>query len=82
MRLLKYLFLACLQGVTEFLPVSSSGHLVFFQSIIGLKEPLLCFDVILHLATVLSVVVFLRKDILAIFKEIGIALRKCAKGVS
>jgi undecaprenyl-diphosphatase len=49
--------------VTEFLPISSSGHLVFFQSLLGLKEPQLFFDVILHLGTLLAVVVFFWKDI-------------------
>ena len=49
--------------MTEFLPISSSGHLVFFQSLFGLKEPQLFFDVILHLGTLLAVVVFFWKDI-------------------
>jgi len=49
--------------VTEFLPVSSSGHLVFFQSIFGFKEPHVFFDVVLHLGTLLAVVVFFRTDI-------------------
>ncbi|MCG2712603.1 MAG: undecaprenyl-diphosphate phosphatase [Candidatus Omnitrophica bacterium] len=80
--MMRYLFLACLQGVTEFLPVSSSGHLVFFQEIIGLKEPLLTFDIILHLATMFSVIVFLRKDILSILKESVIAFNKVVKGTS
>jgi undecaprenyl-diphosphatase len=49
--------------VTEFLPISSSGHLVFFQSLLGLKESYLFFDVMLHLGTLLAVVVFFCKDI-------------------
>ena len=49
--------------MTEFLPVSSSGHLVFFQSIFGFKEPHVFFDVVLHLGTLLAVVVFFRTDI-------------------
>jgi len=49
--------------VTEFLPISSSGHLVFFQSLLGLKEPHLFFDVMLHLGTLLAVIVFFWKDI-------------------
>ena len=51
------------QGLTEFIPVSSSGHLVFFQSLFGLEEPQLFFDVMLHLGTLLAVVIFLRQDI-------------------
>ena len=49
--------------MTEFLPVSSSGHLVFFQSVFGFKEPQVFFDVVLHLGTLLAVVVFFRTDI-------------------
>ena len=49
--------------MTEFLPISSSGHLVFFQSLFGLKEPQLFFDVMLHLGTLLAVVVFFWEDI-------------------
>jgi undecaprenyl-diphosphatase len=51
------------QGVTEFLPISSSGHLVFFQSLFGLQESNVLFDVLLHLGTLLAVVVYFRSDI-------------------
>ena len=51
------------QGLTEFLPVSSSGHLVFFQSLFGLQEPQVAFDVMLHLGTLLAVVAYFRTDI-------------------
>ena len=80
MNLMRYLFLACLQGVTEFFPVSSSGHLVFFQEIIGFKEPLLAFDIILHLATVVAVIVFLRKDLMLIVKELHLGFKKIIEG--
>ncbi len=80
MDLIRYLFLACLQGITEFLPISSSGHLVFFQEIIGFEEPLVSFDIILHVATVFSVIVFLRKDLLSMLKELIIALNEIIKG--
>lgn len=55
------------QGLTEFLPISSSGHLVFFQSIFGIREPKLFFDITLHLGTLFSVLIYFRKDILKIF---------------
>jgi len=62
-HILEAIFLGFVQGVTEFLPISSSGHLVFFQSLLGLKEPHLFFDVMLHLGTLLAVIVFFWKDI-------------------
>jgi undecaprenyl-diphosphatase len=54
------------QGLTEFLPISSSGHLVLLHKMFGFKEAQLAFDIFLHLATVLSVLVFFAKDILDI----------------
>ncbi len=52
-----------MQGVTEFLPISSSGHLVFFQSLLGFEGPPLFFDVFLHLGTLFAVIVFFRSDL-------------------
>ena len=57
------LILGVLQGLTEFLPVSSSGHLVLGQSILGLKEPELFFDVLLHVGTLAAVLIFYGKDL-------------------
>lgn len=56
------LILGIVQGLAEYLPISSSGHLVIFREILGLKlegEDALQFDVILHAATVLSTIVVL-----------------------
>ncbi len=64
------------QGLTEFLPVSSSGHLVFFQSLLGFKEPPIFFDVMLHLGTLLAVVVYFGTDIWKIIEGIGSTFRK------
>jgi len=77
---LEYLYLALFQGLTEFLPVSSSGHLVFYQKIFGFQEPLLCFDIILHLATALSVIVFLKNDLKKILSETFSALKQIIDG--
>lgn len=63
----KALLLGLIQGIAEFLPISSSGHLVLFKDMLGLSEVPLLFDVILHLATLLAVVIVLRKRIGAIF---------------
>ncbi len=68
-----------IQGLTEFLPVSSSGHLVFFQSFLGLKESPLFFDVMLHVSTLLAVLLFFRKDVLKVLRG-GIAIVKRREG--
>ncbi|HRT71039.1 MAG TPA: undecaprenyl-diphosphate phosphatase [Syntrophales bacterium] len=57
------LFLGVVQGLTEFLPVSSSGHLVLFQKIFGITEGALIFDVIVHVATAAVLFVIFRRDI-------------------
>ena len=66
MTLFQALLLGILQGVTEFLPISSSGHLVLLQHIFGLREPELAFDVFVHVATLLAVVVVYRRDVWAL----------------
>ncbi len=58
--------LSLIQGLTEFLPVSSSGHLALFGKLIGLKKPDIAFDVVIHLATLFAVLIYYRKDIFAI----------------
>jgi len=60
---IKAILLGILQGVTEFLPVSSSGHLFLAQKIMGFKDPQLAFDIFLHLGTLLAVLFFLRREI-------------------
>jgi undecaprenyl-diphosphatase len=63
--------LGVLQGLTEFLPVSSSGHLVLAQSLIaGFRQPGVLFDVLLHGATLLAVLVYFRRDVLALLRSL------------
>jgi undecaprenyl-diphosphatase len=66
------LILGIIQGLTEYLPISSSGHLAIGQALFGLQdgEANLTFTVLLHVATVLSTVVILWKEIVWIFKDI------------
>lgn len=61
------ILLGIVQGLTEFLPVSSSAHLVFTQSLLGWNQPELLFDIMLHIATLAAVLVFFRADILRLF---------------
>ncbi|MFW6139945.1 MAG: undecaprenyl-diphosphate phosphatase [Acidobacteriota bacterium] len=63
MSLIKIIILGIIQGITEFFPISSSGHLVLAQNLLGLKEPQLLVDVMLHFGTVISLLIFLRKEI-------------------
>lgn len=58
MNLLESVILGLIQGITEFLPVSSSGHLVLANSLFGLQTGDITFEVFLHFATFLAVVVF------------------------
>ena len=57
MNVFQGIVLGIIQGVTEFLPVSSSGHLVLFEKIFGITEPTIIFDVILHLGTLVPVII-------------------------
>lgn len=59
-------WLGLVQGLTEFFPVSSSGHLVLLQYFFGIREPQLAFDVMVHLGTALAVIVFTWRELLEI----------------
>ncbi len=63
-------FLGIIQGLTEFLPISSSGHLVIFQKLLGFQQQQLLFDCALHVGTLLAVVIYFSKDIKRIFKSV------------
>lgn len=67
--------LGVLQGLTEFLPVSSSGHLALAQHFLGIDSPGVTFEVLVHFGTALAVIVFFRKRIEAIITALaGLAL--------
>ena len=71
MEIIDAIILGIVQGLTEFLPVSSSGHLEIGKAILGdqsIPEESLLFTVVLHFATALSTIVVFRKDILEIIK--------------
>lgn len=68
MELIKALILGIVQGATEFLPVSSSGHLVLGSHILGFSEQGIVFGVLLHLGTLVSVVAVFRKELFEMVK--------------
>ncbi|GHU89960.1 undecaprenyl-diphosphatase 3 [Spirochaetia bacterium] len=70
MSIFEAILLGLIQGITEFLPVSSSGHLVLFQKILGLSEPALFFDTMVHVGTLAAVFVVLWQDIRDILRKI------------
>jgi undecaprenyl-diphosphatase len=66
MNILIAVVLGIVQGLGEFLPISSSGHLVLLQKVFGISEQTLFFDTMLHVGTLFAVVVVLWSDIVAI----------------
>lgn len=64
MTILQGSILGLVQGLTEFLPLSSSGHLVIFQKLLGFVEAPVSFDIVVHGATLLSVLFYFRQKIL------------------
>lgn len=70
MELLKAIILGIIQGVAEFLPISSSGHLAIFKNVLGFDTDTgLLFDVLLHLGTLAAVFVVFWKDIWELIRE-------------
>jgi len=69
MSVIKALILGILQGLTEFLPISSSGHLLLFENLLGIKNGDMFFNVLLHLASLLAVVIFFWKDVVELIKK-------------
>lgn len=61
--------LGVIQGITEFLPVSSSGHLVLFHQIFGLTHDTLLFSVILHMATLLAIIFYFGTSLLKVTRR-------------
>jgi len=57
--------LGIVQGLAEFLPVSSSGHLVIIQRLFGLDAPELVFDIAVHVGTLIAVVIYFKRDLMA-----------------
>ena len=69
MKIIQVIILGIIQGIAEFLPISSSAHLIIFRDVFGIgkgmgSELALCFDLALHLGTLLAIAVFFFKDFL------------------
>ena len=69
MSLFEAIFRGIIQGLTEFLPISSSGHLAILEKIFGMEEAGVAFDVFLHLGTLVAVFAVFWKDIFRLFAD-------------
>ena len=67
MNIIEAIILGLVQGLTEFIPVSSSGHLVLLHQALGITENGLMFDVALHIGTLLALIIYFYKDIWLLF---------------
>jgi len=63
------LIFGIIQGITEFLPVSSSGHILLFSDLLKIKPPEILFDIILHFGTLFAVIIYFRKLIIKSMKN-------------
>jgi len=71
MTIIEATILGIIQGFTEFLPISSSGHLVLGQSILGIEQPGNEFEILVHMGTLMSVLVVFCDDIQSILTSLG-----------
>ncbi len=78
--LLQVIVLSLVQGLTEFLPVSSSAHLILVPTLLGWEDQGLAFDVAVHFGTLLAVIGYFRLEILKMLQDFGDSLR--GKGTS
>lgn len=70
MSIFEALVLGLLQGITEFIPISSSGHLLIAHDIFGTVDNTLAFDVALHVGTLLALLIYFRNDLLKLLKNL------------
>ena len=83
MTLIQSVFLGVVQGITEFLPVSSSGHLAILQNLFGVQtEGGILFDVMLHLGTVIAICVVFWKDVMRMIGETIRMISDIGKNIS
>jgi undecaprenyl-diphosphatase len=73
MDIVQAVALALVQGLTEFLPISSSGHLILAPALLGWTDQGLGFDIAVHLGTLMAVVVYFRRDLAAMARSLRVA---------
>ncbi|MCA9382137.1 undecaprenyl-diphosphatase, partial [Candidatus Dojkabacteria bacterium] len=69
MTIIQSLILGIIQGVTEFLPISSSAHLVIIPRFFGWEEHTTAFDAMLHAGTLFATVIYFRKDLIKLITD-------------
>ena len=74
MDIIQAIIIGLIQGLTEFLPVSSSAHLIFAQQALGVADVGLAFDVLLHVGTLVAVIVYFFNDIVNMIKGFLLSL--------
>ena len=80
MDIFQAIIIGLVQGLTEFLPVSSSAHLIFAQQALGVADVGLAFDVLLHVGTLVAVLVYFYDDILNMIKGFFLSLIDLKEG--
>lgn len=80
MDIIYAIIVGIVQGLTEFLPISSSAHLIFFQQFLGLEQANLAFDTLLHLGTLVAVGIYFYKDLIRMFKAFFSSIKDIFKG--
>ena len=74
--IIKYIIIALVQGIAEILPISSSGHMIITQHVLGIESADLSLEIFLHFASLIALVFFFRKKLWAIIKDFFIYLFK------
>ena len=69
MNILQAIILGIVQGIAEFLPISSSGHLILLHRVFGIEEGAFTFDIVVHLGTLVAIFIYFWADILALIKK-------------
>jgi len=69
MNLFEAIILGIVQGITEFIPISSSGHLIVLQRVFGIEEPLLTFDIAVHVGSLVAILIVFWPDVWTLIKK-------------